>query len=158
MGNNASHGVKGDKINEREEQTIQDRIDELEKQNRELLEIIQRNENKPSSKENSKEKLTKSAVNKAIIRKYIKDMLEDDNANVAWLPDFVERKIYENVFTLILGLVETNIKETSIQILGHKIKLSLQEQEKEDCDDNDNKLPEVNIEEEPETSSEKKHD
>jgi len=94
----------------------------LEEQNEELIEIIQKMKESPEEDNHS----GNSAINKAIIRKYINEMLEDDGANVAWIPDFVEKKIYENIFMLFLGLLENNIQQTSIEILGHKVKLNLE--------------------------------
>lgn len=110
-----------------ENEVLKKMIKNLEKQNQELLLKIEEKREIQKQKENNecKNNLSESSINKAIIRKYIKEMLEDENANIGWMPDFVEKKIYENVFTLLLGLLETNIEKTNIEILGHKIKLSL---------------------------------
>lgn len=108
----------------KENEILKKMIKNLEKQNQELLLKIEEKREIQKEKE-CKNNLSESSINKAIIRKYIKEMLEDENANIGWMPDFVEKKIYENVFTLLLGLLETNIEKTNLEILGHKIKLSL---------------------------------
>jgi hypothetical protein len=51
--------------------------------------------------------------------------MENTSINNPLLPDFIESAIYHNVITLILGVVEEVVNETSIKILGHKVELSL---------------------------------
>lgn len=60
-------------------------------------------------------------INKESLEKYIDSLLADKNTNIKFLPDFVERKIYSNVFSILLRLMDDTLENTSISFLGHRI-------------------------------------
>lgn len=65
--------------------------------------------------------LDKSEISKSQIDSFVEKLLSDKNVNVKYLPDFVERQIYRNVFTILLGLIENMADSTEIHIMGHRI-------------------------------------
>lgn len=80
-------------------------------------EVIQENNNIDSKiKELSKER----------INEFVEKILADTDMNIAYIPDFVERQIYRNVFCLLLDLLEKTIDTTSLNFIGHTLTLKLQ--------------------------------
>lgn len=100
-------------------------LQQLHEENSKLSNHIKQLEDK--NKENPNPKNVKSLLSRDDIRKYIDKLLENENANVGFLPDFVEKKIYENVFIFLLGLLENTLEQSSIEVLGHKIKAEIQQ-------------------------------
>ena len=58
------------------------------------------------------------------IDKYVNEMLKDDEINSV-IPDYIEKKIYKNVFTLVLKLVRNITDSTSIKFLDQELKITL---------------------------------
>lgn len=113
---------------------LHSKIEELEKQNTTLKKLLKNEreekeklasllKKKKPSKPTEKEELT--TVSKQKIEKIVDKMLEDENINIPYLPDFVERQLYVNVYTLLLNMLDSVADTTSIEILGHKIKMDL---------------------------------
>lgn len=59
------------------------------------------------------------------INEYIENILKNPDTNISWLPDIVEKKIYKNIITLSLNVLETTIENSNIELLGHKINFVL---------------------------------
>ena len=53
-------------------------------------------------------------------------MLENENINSSIIPDYVERKIYTNVFTILISIMKEIIDDTSINFLNQNIKFAMQ--------------------------------
>ena len=66
-------------------------------------------------------------VSKKKIEEIVDKMLEDPNMNIKYLPDFAERQIYINVFTLFLGIVDNLSDNINVDVMGHKIRLQVLE-------------------------------
>ena len=62
---------------------------------------------------------------KKSVQKLVNKILENDNINSPLIPDYIERKIYTNVFNIFIGLVKETIETTNISILNHNITLKL---------------------------------
>lgn len=62
------------------------------------------------------------------IKKFVEDLLTDENVNIEYLPDWVERKLYINIFNILLGLLKKTVKSTSIKFIGHQIYLDMKPQ------------------------------
>jgi hypothetical protein len=62
-----------------------------------------------------------SKISKKQMDQFIENLLNDQNINITYLPDFVERQLYRNMFALLLGLIEKMAETTEIKILGHHI-------------------------------------
>lgn len=59
------------------------------------------------------------------INKYVEKILTNEETNCSYLPDFVERKIYTNIITIGLNLLDDLLETTSIKFVGHEIKFDL---------------------------------
>jgi hypothetical protein len=57
------------------------------------------------------------------INTFVEQLLLDKNINITYLPDFVEKQIYSNIFTILIALVDNSTKDIAIQFLGHQAKI-----------------------------------
>jgi ABC-type anion transport system duplicated permease subunit len=78
-----------------------------------------------SSTKEQKIKKKISNVSKEKINTIVDKLLKNPDTNISYLPDFVEKKIYTNVFGIVLNLLDDVLDTTAINFLGHKIKLDL---------------------------------
>ena len=53
----------------------------------------------------------------------VQDMLDDPDTNIPWLPDFVERKLYMNIFTIAMNMFERVIEDTQLHFMGHQLQM-----------------------------------
>ena len=49
-------------------------------------------------------------------------ILKDPSTNIYWLPDVVERKLYENIATVALNAIESTLDTSQVNFLGHKLR------------------------------------
>lgn len=101
-------------------------IDELTKQINSLKIINTKLEQKLLTKQNKelpKDKIQE--LSKEKINEFVEKLLADENVNIAYLPDFVERQIYKNIFSLLIGLMDNVVNSTNIKLLGHNITLNI---------------------------------
>jgi len=68
-----------------------------------------------------KEKPRLAKLSEEKINHFVKEILKDKNINIKYFPDFVEEKIYQNVFTILVNLLDHLVDTTSIKLLGHEI-------------------------------------
>lgn len=73
-------------------------------------------------------------LSKQRIDEFVEKLLADKNVNIGYLPDFVERQIYKNVFNLLIGLLDDTISTTSIKMLGHNLTFNIAPDIKESTD------------------------
>jgi hypothetical protein len=57
------------------------------------------------------------------INTFVDQLLSDKNINITYLPDFVEKQIYSNIFTILIALIDNSTKDITIQFLGHQAKI-----------------------------------
>lgn len=60
------------------------------------------------------------------IKEFVSKMLQDKNINIRYLPDSIEERIYTNVLTILLSLMENVIEDISIKLIGHEVRITLQ--------------------------------
>lgn len=60
-------------------------------------------------------------ISKSKINELVDEILKDENLNIKYLPDYVEKRIYRNVFTMVLGLMDHLVDTTSVNFFGHKL-------------------------------------
>ncbi len=74
-----------------------------------------------------KEKIKKQVM-KEISREKIKDfvnnLLVDEDINIQYLPDVVEKQIYINMLTIIFSLINHSLNNLDIKFLEHNLKMS----------------------------------
>lgn len=66
-----------------------------------------------------------SAVSERNINLFVEKLLQDPNINIKYLPDYVERQLYRNVFTIMLGIINQTLDSTEIHMMGHKITIQM---------------------------------
>jgi hypothetical protein len=74
-----------------------------------------------------KEKIEKKIINeisKEKIKDFVNNLLTDEDINIIYLPDIVERQIYINILTIILGIVNHSLDDINIKFLEHNLKMS----------------------------------
>ena len=59
------------------------------------------------------------------INQFVERLMADNAINIAYLPDAVERQIYLNVFSLLIGILNQTFQKSQLEFLGHSIKLEL---------------------------------
>lgn len=109
--------------------------DELKKQINSLKNINTSATTKPKNEnisnlnvKSDNEELKK--ISRERINEFVEKILNDSEMNISYIPDFVERQIYKNVFDLLLRLMEHTIDTTSVNFIGHKLTLRLEAENK----------------------------
>lgn len=64
-------------------------------------------------------------VSRMSIEKIVIEMLKNEDLNIKYFPDWVEKKIYTNVFTMMMNLVNEILKTTQLQCIGHEVSVSM---------------------------------
>lgn len=93
-------------------------LENSKKQNLEMKKIIS---NIDISKNTIKKDNIKE-LSKIKIQEFVEKLIRDEQLNINWLPDYVEKQIYFNVFNIVMRLLTDILDETSIELIGHKIK------------------------------------
>ena len=98
-------------------------IDALEKLNDTLRRNLQKSHRREKHLvEKNKTDREKVSISRGAIRPMIQTMMQDDNVNLSWVPDSIEERMWENTFTLGLGLLENLLETTTIDVLNHRIR------------------------------------
>ena len=113
---------------------LKSQMEDLRKQNDNLKRILETDKNnlailkkeiKEKSEADHKKQLDLFYKNlNTSIENYVDEMLEDDEIN-SIIPDYVEKKIYKNVFTLVLKLMKNFTDSASISFLDQEITFNL---------------------------------
>jgi len=108
-------------------------INDLRKQINILSEANEqlRSVNNKSNKTRRVETLqTSSGISKEKINEFVDELLKDENINIKYLPDYVEKQLYRNIFTIAVGVLDKILNTTELNMIGHQIKLSIEPQHK----------------------------
>ncbi len=62
------------------------------------------------------------------IEEFVQNILDNPDTNISWLPDVVERRLYKNIATIIINLLESTIENSDITFLGHTIRFVMDPQ------------------------------
>jgi hypothetical protein len=68
---------------------------------------------------------TTTNVSEDRIREVVNRFLENEEVNIGFVPDAVERRIYINVIKILLNLAQEMSKDASVSFLGHEITFTL---------------------------------
>ncbi len=71
------------------------------------------------------EKDSNSHISVEKLDEFVDEILRDQNININYFPDAVERKLYRNVLILVFSLLNKSIDTASIQFIGHEIKFTM---------------------------------
>ena len=80
--------------------------------------------NRHSSK-NNKDVECLSETAKQRIESYVDQIVNDSSLHITYLPEAIERHLYRNIFRVILGVIDRVVKETTINVLGQQIRMTL---------------------------------
>ena len=116
--------IKNKQIKEQEKQLKQE--DLLKQKDKQL-----KQEEKLDDEQNKQQLINvdmEKKMNKSI-KKLVNHLLENDNINNTYIPDFIERKLYENVFTLLIGVLKDTLENANIKILNQNIGFKISPEE-----------------------------
>ena len=65
----------------------------------------------------------KTPIDKEGISKLVKDMVQTNG--IGFIPDRLEEKLYTNVITMIMRLVDGLLTDLRLKFLGHELRLDL---------------------------------
>ena len=103
--------------------------EEFSKKRQEILDKMQIDNDYRNSNENCADSSSISTAAELLseeqIKQFVEELLTDDNINIGYLPDWVERKLYINIFNILIGLLKKTVKSTSIKFIGHQIYLDM---------------------------------
>ena len=113
---------------------LKTQLEDLRKKNDNLRRILENDKNnisilknqiKEKSEVEQKQQLATFYKNlNNSIENYVDEMLEDEEINSV-IPDYIEKKLYKNVFTLVLKLMKNFTDSASISFLDQEITFNL---------------------------------
>ena len=56
----------------------------------------------------------------------VDNMLKNDSVNSIMIPDYIEKKIYTNVFTILIGIMKEILEDTKINIFNQNISFKME--------------------------------
>jgi hypothetical protein len=71
-----------------------------------------------------------SKLSKDKIDEFIEELLKNENINLQYLPDSIEKKIYKNVFSMIFSILIDVTNNTKISVIGHEITITIKPESK----------------------------
>jgi len=111
--------------------------EELKKQIKYLKSVLQeKRKEKPRLKKVGMK--IETPISKEAIENYVDKILENEDMNISYLPDFVEKKIYENTFSILLNLLDDIMENIQINIINHKLVFDIQHEQKLETIDEEN--------------------
>jgi len=103
------------------------KIIELKKEIESLKQINKNLENELKIKiDNNDNKKIKQLITKQQIQETVDKILENQNINIKYLPDVVERQLYINILTILINLLDETLSSSSIKLLGFEINFDLE--------------------------------
>ena len=111
--------------NKKQIASLEAKIKILEENNKRILKSIENFRNMEENKiENKNEMIKQLSIHQISI--LVEEMLNDEDINISYLPDFVEKQIYTNVFQLIMSVVEKSLTNIKLEFLKHNITLKVE--------------------------------
>ena len=108
-------------------------INDMKKQIEALQSINHALESKLMSKTNVNQTPnygTMSDISKQKIEEFVNNLMNDENVNIKYIPDFVEKQIYRNIFSIMLSVLDNVLETSSIKLMGHEIVFNLKVDDK----------------------------
>lgn len=103
------------------------KIVELEKQVESLKQIV--NAKSIPTPETISRSIYNNEANATLEEKNIDDLVDkiisNPKYNISYLPDFVEKQLYKNMFSMMFHLIDHMCESTEIGLLGNTLKLSI---------------------------------
>ena len=77
------------------------------------------------------QKIKLSKLSEHKIDEFVEEILKNKDINIGYFPDYVEKRIYKNIFTILINLLDNIVDTTSVKLLGHEIKFDFTPQQTE---------------------------
>lgn len=105
-------------------------LNELHKKNNikdqyDLNSLCNVNHNNDNTNNSKNREITLNELSKKQIEILVNKLLADENINIKYLPDWVERQLYINVINLIINLLEQLLSGASVNMMGHTLGFTL---------------------------------
>ena len=62
-----------------------------------------------------------NSISSEQIELFVDGLMKNKSINFSMIPDYIEKKLYTNVFTIVLNILDTILDSVNIEIMGHKI-------------------------------------
>jgi hypothetical protein len=102
---------------------LKSEIVELKKVNDELLHQIKNLEEKLRVRNENATNIVN--ISNEAVTSFIDQMIRSEHVNISYLPDYVEKSIYTNILTIILGILENVLGTTELRLLSHVITFNI---------------------------------
>jgi len=102
-------------------------IEELHQEVATFKKIIQQKKEKLAAKTEIIER-NETYISEERIEEFVDELLLDENINIAYLPDWVEKQIYLNILTILVGFINKTAKTAKVELLGHEINFKVSPQ------------------------------
>lgn len=112
----------------RENKTLKQLLEQERAEKAKLLEQLTMRETSPQESQSDSKRFTRQeikSISKHNIELFVDNMLKDPDINIGVLPDVIERKIYINMFKIMLGILDNLLDSTKIEFMGHEIAFDL---------------------------------
>lgn len=105
---------------------MQKEIETLKSINRNLEQkLANASINETNEQNQNTRNVEKIEISKKQIDIFVERLLNNKDINIKYLPDYVERQLYRNMFTILINLIQNLTDTTEIKFMGHKILLSV---------------------------------
>ena len=99
---------------------LRDELSDYRKARKRSLEDKLRTQNKSKKVENLATKISTEAI-----KQYVELLIENESVNVPYLPDFVERQLYHNMFNMILNVLDHVLNNSHVSLFNHQIRFDI---------------------------------
>lgn len=65
-------------------------------------------------------------LSKDEIKRFVDELLLDEDINIGLLPDAIEKPLYNNILIMVMKLVQHSLDNLEISFMGHDLKISLE--------------------------------
>lgn len=73
----------------------------------------------------NKNDLVTTGISAEQIDFFVQTILTDNNMNISYLPDWVEKQLYYNFFHMLLVMIKTTADNSSFKVIGHDIHFTM---------------------------------
>jgi hypothetical protein len=70
----------------------------------------------------SSKKPDETTNNDDVIKNYVKELLKHKSINNVLIPDVLEERLYEDIFSVLIAHLKKILSETKIELLDHEIR------------------------------------
>lgn len=111
-----------------------DMIKELKKEVHSLKEKLQKSnekvrlyeeQNQQNKQEESEKQKKENLLSKQQIHDFVDELIKDENINIRFLPDHVEKQIYTNILIILMQIIQHSVEDLKVSFMGHEITMKM---------------------------------